>query len=248
MNSKRLQDKVVVIVGAGGLLGQEFVRAVVAEGGLAAAADLQKPAAVSGVHPVDVDITSEDSVERMVADLQKKFGRIDAVVNAAYPKNDRYGEAFEKLSYKDFCENVNLHLGGYFLVCQRMALFFKRQGRGNIVNVASIYATATPRFEIYEGTSMTVPVEYAAIKAGIVQMSRYLARYFKDWNVRVNCISPGGILNGQPQAFLERYNAFGKTKGMLDKADLNGTLVFLLSDASSFVNGQNIIVDDGWTL
>jgi NAD(P)-dependent dehydrogenase (short-subunit alcohol dehydrogenase family) len=197
---------------------------------------------------VAVDITSERSVEAMLARVRKRYGRIDAVVNSAYPKNRRFGRPFERTRYRDFCDNAARHLGGYFLVSQKSALFFKKQGGGNLVNLASIYAGAVPRFDIYRGTGKSMPVEYAAIKAGIVQMSRWMAAYAKKWRVRVNCISPGGILDGQSAAFLKRYNAFGASKGMLDAADVCGTLVFLLSDASRHVTGQNITVDDGWTL
>lgn len=249
MNKKPLLDaKIVVITGAGGLLGREFVKAVVSEGGTAVALDIRKFPKSKNIYPVVIDITSEASVRRMIAQVKKKFGRIDAVVNCAFPKNKRFGTHFEHVRYKDFCENINLHLGGYFLVSQQMALFFKKQGHGNIVNMASIYGVIAPRFEIYKGTAMTSPVEYAAIKSAIVHLTKYMARYFKGWNVRVNSISPGGIRDGQPNAFQKKYDHFGSTKGMLDPADLSGTLVFLLSDMSRHVNGQNMVVDDGWSL
>ena len=95
---------------------------------------------------------------------------------------------------------------------------------------------------------MTSPVEYAVIKAGIAHLTRYMARYFKTWNVRVNSISPGGIRDGQPDIFQKKYDRFGSGKGMLDPSDLCGALLFLLSAMSRYVNGQNIIVDDGWSL
>ncbi len=243
-----LKNKIVIVTGAGGLLGREFVKAVVAEGGKVAAADIKRLDGSSNVFPVQVDVNSTESVDQMIETVKKKFGRIDAVVNSAYPRNKRYGAKFEAVRYEDFCENVNLQLGGYFLVSQRLAIFFKKQGHGNIINLGSMYATAAPRFSIYDGTPMTMPVEYAAIKAGVVQLTRYMANYFKGWNVRANCISPGGILDAQPKAFLKKYNVFGKTKGMLDRTDINGTLVYLLSDLSRYMNGQNLIVDDGWTL
>ena len=243
-----LEGKVVVITGAGGLLGRTFVKAIVDAGGQVVAVDIRKLIAEKNVHSLMADITSVTSLRKMITHVKTRFGRIDAVVNTAYPKNKRYGCRFEDVQYKDFCENVNTHLGGYFLASQQMALFFKKQGYGNIINMASIYGVVAPRFEIYKGTNMTVPVEYAAIKSGIIHLTRYMARYFKEWNVRVNSISPGGIRDGQPDAFQEKYDSFGSGKGMLDPLDLCGTLLFLLSDMSRFVNGQNIIVDDGWSL
>ena len=106
----------------------------------------------------------------------------------------------------------------------------------------------TPKFAIYNETEMTSPVEYAAIKAGLIHLTKYMAKYLKGKNIRVNTISPGGILNNQPKQFLKKYNNQCSTKGMLDAKDLNGTLIFLLSDASSYLNGQNIVVDDGFCL
>jgi NAD(P)-dependent dehydrogenase (short-subunit alcohol dehydrogenase family) len=105
-----------------------------------------------------------------------------------------------------------------------------------------------PKFEIYDNTEMTMPVEYAAIKSGMLHLTKYMAKYFKGRNIRVNAISPGGILDSQPEEFLKKYNQECLTKGMLNGCDLNGTLVFLLSDMSMYINGQNIVVDDGFSL
>jgi NAD(P)-dependent dehydrogenase (short-subunit alcohol dehydrogenase family) len=95
---------------------------------------------------------------------------------------------------------------------------------------------------------MTMPVEYNIIKHGLISMMKYIAKYYKGFNIRTNCISPGGIFNNQPKEFLEKYNKYALNKGILDKSDINGTLLFLLSDLSKYINGQNIVVDDGWSL
>jgi NAD(P)-dependent dehydrogenase (short-subunit alcohol dehydrogenase family) len=195
-----------------------------------------------------LDITSQHSVKSLIASLQERHGRIDAVVNNAYPRNSNYGHKLEDVAYVDFCENVDLHLGGYFLVAQQFALFFREHGGGNIINMSSIYGVMPPRFEVYADTPMTMPVEYAAIKSAVIHLTRYFAQYFKGDGIRVNCISPGGILDGQPEAFLKGYNAYCASKGMLDPQDVCGSLIFLLSDASKHVTGQNLVVDDGFSL
>jgi NAD(P)-dependent dehydrogenase (short-subunit alcohol dehydrogenase family) len=117
-----------------------------------------------------------------------------------------------------------------------------------IKNIASIYGVIVPRFEIYEHTKMTTPLEYAVIKAGIIHITKYLAKYLKGNNIRVNCISLGGILDNQTESFLANYESKYLNKGMLSCKDISGTLVYLLSDLSEYVNGHNVIVDDGFTL
>jgi NAD(P)-dependent dehydrogenase (short-subunit alcohol dehydrogenase family) len=143
---------------------------------------------------------------------------------------------------------VGLNLGGYFVTSQIFSKYFQNQGYGNIVNISSIYGVISPKFEIYKGTSMTTSVEYAAFKSGLIHLTKYMAKYFKGMGIRVNAISPGGILDAQHELFLKAYNAQCSSVGMLDKGDINGSLLYLLSDLSKYVNGQNIVVDDGFSL
>lgn len=257
--SDTLTNKVIVITGGAGTLGRAFSTALVRNGGTVIVADRDLDAAETvaaslhgagpgRAHAMSMDITDAGSINAAISAIRERHAKVDAVVNNAYPRNPRYGRRMEDVAYADFCDNVGMHLGGYFLVAQQFAAAFKSQGHGNIVNMSSIYGVIAPRFEVYESTPMTMPVEYAAIKAGVLHLTRYFAQYLKGTGIRVNAISPGGILDKQPQAFLERYNALCATKGMLDKDDITGTLVFLLSDASAFVNGQNIVVDDGFAL
>ncbi|TKB95377.1 MAG: SDR family oxidoreductase [Nitrospira sp.] len=254
-----LTNKVIVITGGAGLLGGRFCSAVAEQGGIAVVADVDGAGAAhvaeqlasqyqGRAEAASLDITNSESVTTLIAKLQKQYGRMDAVVNSAYPRNRNYGRKLEDVTYEDFCENVGLHVGGYFLVMQQFGLFFKKQGDGNIVNVASIYGTMAPRFDMYKGTSMTMPVEYAAIKAAVVHLTRYFAQYFKVDGIRVNCISPGGIIDNQDEKFLREYNSRCGDKGMLDPQDISGSLLFLLSDASKYITGQNLIVDDGFSL
>lgn len=254
-----LEGKAVVITGGAGKIGSEFVRAVAASGAIAVIADANEAAGsvladeirnVTGgraeFHPLD--ITSKDSAQIFITALHEKHGRIDALVNNAYPRNSRYGRRFEDVTFDDFCDNMGMHVGGYFLMSQQFGNYFRKQGHGNIINMASIYGVVAPRFEIYDDTPMTMPVEYAAIKSAVIHLTKYLAKHYKGCNIRVNCISPGGILDKQPEAFIAKYGEYALSKGMLDPQDISGTLLYLLSDMASFVNGQNIVVDDGWSL
>jgi len=254
-----LKDKIVVVTGGAGLLGRAFVESIAKNNGIAVIADVNEESGAevkrqmldSGLHNVDfvvVDIRSKSSINLAIDALHKKYGKISAWVNNAYPRNKNYGRKFFDVEYEDFCENINLNLGGYFLASQQIALYFQKQGYGNIINISSVYGVIAPRFEIYNDTAMTMPVEYAAIKSGLLHLGKFMAKQFKGMNIRVNSLSPGGIFDNQPEEFLSRYKQLCTNKGMLDKEDLQGTLIYLLSDMSRYVNGQNIIVDDGFTL
>lgn len=253
------QNLVVVVIGGAGLLGKSFcisladqgATLVVADKNINEAAKVAKEINSSGIgsaESFEVDITKMPSVLSLIDKLLEKYGRIDAVVNSAYPKGPNYGAMVDNVTYEDFCNSINLHLGGYFLVSQQFGIFFKKQGYGNLVNLASIYSFMPPRFEIYSDTKITMPVEYSAIKAGVLQLTRYFASYYKGTGLRFNCLSPGGILDGQDIQFTSKYLDFCNSKGMLEAKDLTGTLLYLLSDASKYLTGQNIVVDDGFTV
>ncbi len=255
MQSNALKNKVIVITGGAGNIGQCFVRGVSDRGGIAIVADINLKAAQllteecqGNAYAAHLDITSKDSVMALISDLMQKYGRIDALVNNAYPRNKNYGKKLEDVTYTDFCENINMHLGGYFLVAQQFCLAFKKQGYGNVVNISSIYGSIAPRFEVYKDTKMTMPIEYAAIKSAVEQLTRYFAQYFKGTGIRINSLSPGGVAAGQPGEFLAAYNGKCASKGMLDAKDVVGALMFLLAGDSQFITGQNLIVDDGFSL
>jgi NAD(P)-dependent dehydrogenase (short-subunit alcohol dehydrogenase family) len=255
-----LNGKVVVITGGAGLIGKEFVRAVVENCGIAIIADINEEIGLqvkesllqelntTNIDFIKLDITSKKSLIYCINYIDTKYGKIDALVNNAYPRNKNYGRHFFDVEYEDFIQNLGLNLGGYFTASQQFAKYFKKQGNGNIINISSIYGVVAPKFEIYDNTPMTMPVEYAAIKSGLIHLTKYMAKYFKGMNIKVNALSPGGIFDHQPETFLDKYKEKCLNKGMLDKSDLKGTLVYLISDMSRYVNGQNIIVDDGFSI
>lgn len=254
--SELVRDKVVIVTGGAGLLGKTFCQAIADNGGVAVVAEYDIAIAEklctslenASIVPAQVNITDKNSIKALITTISEKYGRIDALVNSAYPRNKNYGKHFFEVAYSDFCENVGMNLGGYFLTSQQFAAYFEKQGYGNIINLASIYGVIAPRFEIYDNTQMTTPVEYAAIKSGLIHLTKYMAKYFKGKNIRVNTISLGGIEDKQPEPFLKAYREFCLNKGMLNAKDISGTVLYLLSDLSEFVNGQNIVVDDGFTL
>lgn len=252
-----LNNKSILVVGAAGRIGQDIVRGALEAGANVVALD-SNPQALSDLEQNYqdqkrllcgvVDITDKLSIEHMLRAGEDRFGVIDGAVNTAYPRNANYGRKFFEVTYEDFCENLSMHLGGYFLFMQQCAKFsMDRNQKFSLVNMSSIYGVMAPRFDVYAGTDMTMPVEYAAIKAGLIHMTRYANAYTRG-AFRANCVSPGGILAGQDTGFLERYNNHCMTKGMLDSKDIVGAILYLLSDASEFVVGQNFVVDDGFSL
>jgi NAD(P)-dependent dehydrogenase (short-subunit alcohol dehydrogenase family) len=255
-----LDGKVIVITGGAGLIGQEFAKAVMSQGGIAVIADIDEKRIQYTVKELaqkfpsgkidafKLNVISKDSLQECINYVDRKYKKIDALINNAYPRNKNYGRHFFDVEYDDFVENLGMNLGGCIIPSQLFSLYFQKQGYGNIINISSIYGVIAPKFEIYDNTEMTMPVEYAAIKSGMLHLTKYMAKYFKGKNIRVNAISPGGILDSQPKEFLSKYNQQCSTKGMLDAKDLNGALIFLLSDMSSYINGQNIVVDDGFIL
>jgi len=251
-----LSSKVVLVAGACGLLGQQIVREIVEQNGCVLATDIDAEKAKNlfqslpseQVHFAPMDITDADSIDKAIAIGSDYFGLLDACVNSAYPRSEKWGKSFEELEIEYIQENLKLQLGGAIILSQRLMKQFVLQEHGNFIHISSIQGIAAPKFEHYDGTSMSSSIVYSAVKSGVIAMTRWLAKYNKNKNIRVNCVSPGGILDNQPQSFLEKYRASCTSKGMLDPEDVVGTILFLLSDQSKFINGQNVVVDDGWTL
>ncbi|PST87759.1 flagellin modification protein A [Photobacterium iliopiscarium] len=254
---KLLENKTILIAGAGGLLGSLLVSKIIAQGGRVIAADINKKAMKERLESLDVDITDEYLTlttlditnEKSVSELFLSHIGIDGAVNSTYPRNKTYGAHFFDVSLESFNENISLHLGSAFLFTQQCAKYFKNSNTPfSLVNISSIYGVIAPKFEIYNNTPMTMPVEYAAIKSAIQHLIKYTVAYVNDSRFRINCVSPGGIFDNQPSAFLDAYKKNTHGAGMLDVEEIVGSILFLLSEQSRYVTGQNIIVDDGFSL
>lgn len=196
----------------------------------------------------ELDITNDKSVCNALDVALKCFEKVDVLINNAYPRNKQYGSDFWDVTYESFCENISMNLGGYFNVSKIFARHFTNVGAGNIINVASVYGVIAPRFDIYNTESFTMPIEYSVIKSGLIHMTKYMSKYFKGQNIRINSLSPGGIYNGHSETFQDSYKDYCLSKGLLDPNDVVGALLFMVSDESKYIKGQNICVDDGFTL
>lgn len=252
-----LEDRVAVVTGGSGLLGKEFCSGLADFGANVIIADINEEESLKVVKNINndaggknadylyLDINSEESIKEFTREVLEKYGTIDVLVNNAYPRNSRYGTIFEDVEFDSFQENIISHMGGYFLVSQKISKLMMKQKSGVIINMASIYGVLGPNFSIYERTDMTMPVEYSMIKAGIINFTRYLSTYLASHNIRVNSISPGGIFDDQPQEFVEKYCSKVPLGRMASPSDIVGSLIFLASDASKYITGQNIVVDGG---
>ena len=253
-----LKDKIIAVVGANGRIGSALCKEIFKQNGTAVLCDLKENETFRAnlaketnkeVLFVKTDICDKNSLQSVIKKISSKFGKIDGFVNAAYPLAKSHEQKpYYELEFDEICESLSVHLGGFILAAQEFVKFFKQQGYGNIVNLSSIMGVYAPKFENYAGTSMQSSVEYSVIKAGINHLGVWLAKELFNTKIRVNTLASGGILDAQPQSFLDAYRRCCASKGMLEAGDVCGTLVFLLSDLSKFINGQTLVVADGWGL
>lgn len=253
----RLDKKVAFVTGGAGLIGTEVTKALADAGAKVVILDINKEKGnkLANACKKDkkevifekFDITNLDGINQAIDILKSKYGHIDVWVNAAYPQTHDWGNKLEDLSLELWQKNVDMQLNSYAWVSRAVCLVMQKQKRGSLINFGSIYGVVGSNFSIYEGTDLTTPMAYSAIKGGIVNLGRYLASYFGKFNVRVNTICPGGMLDKQNQTFKKNYSK-NTPLNRMGKADEAATAVlFLASDASSYITGIILMVDGGWT-
>ncbi len=238
--------KIIIIIGSNGIIGSTLSK-FLSKKNIIVNADLNNNI-YNHKNFIKTDITKEVSIKNLIKKVKFKYKKIDVLINCAYPKNKNWGKSFINSSEKDIKDNLHSQLGSSIIICRNFYHYFKEQGYGNVILLSSIQSEKAPYFNHYENTNMVSPIEYSAIKSGVTSVVKYMAKFSKDKNIRFNAISPGGILNYQPKSFLRRYKKNCINKGMLNPEDLLSAFLFLIDDGSQYINGQNIIVDDGWSL
>ena len=244
---KLLEKKIILITGGSGLLGNAFVDEIKNNGGTPINADINHDTDLANGQ-VFMDITDRDSIQSALDLVIKQYRSIHGLVNNAYPRTDDWGLHFEDINGHSWKKNVDYQLNSCFEVCQAYCKHLvENERKGSIINVASIYGIVGPDFSVYADTPMTMPAAYSAIKGGIINFTRYLASYYGHRGIRVNAVSPGGIFNNQPEKFVTQYEKKVPLKRMGQPEDIAPGVCFLLSDKSSYITGQNLVIDGGWT-
>lgn len=252
-----LRDLVVIVTGGAGQLGRSFTGALVAAGAKIAVIDRLPVEKAANVLPIVCDIIDRAALERALVQIEKEWGAPFGLVNAAAidsPPDAPPEEngPFETYPEASFDRIMDINVKGTFLCCQVFGGAMAAQGRGSIVNIASIYGMVSPDQSLYQyrrdrGKVFFKPVAYSTSKSALYNLTRYLAAYWGAKGVRVNTLTLGGVYNNQDPAFLERYQAKVPLGRMAAPTEYNGVVQFLLSDAASYVTGSNFVVDGGFT-
>lgn len=264
-----LSEKVGVIIGGAGKMGQQFAGVLAEAGSQVILAD-QKEELIEqtlqnikcnkkkNISEFKCDVSSEESVKKLFDFVNQNFGRLDFLINNAMAKPNNYYQTFEEYSLETWKEVLDINLTGAFLSCREAVPLMKKSGGGSIVMTSSIYGVVSPDQRLYKdctpgknpyGTSFSLntPGVYSASKGGLISFSKYLATLLAPENIRVNVLIPGGVFDGQEESFHQAYKEKTPMNRMATWSDFNGAILFLVSSASRYMTGSNLIIDGGWT-
>ena len=263
MNMRKVFDfsnRVIVITGAAGLLGSEYADGFCQAGGNVVLADknfekckklaakLEKKYGVKPL-PIKLDVTNPNSIKKMVTHITKKISKIDVLVNnAIYPEIGKIKKTkFEDFPLDVWKKGIDVNLTGMFLCSQQIGKIMKKQKNGVIINISSIYGIKGPDQRIYGKTKIIKSALYATTKGAVINFTKYLASYWNRTGIRVNTLSLGGVEENQDRNFKKKYSDKTMIGRMAKKDEYVGALLFLSSDASSYMTGSNLVIDGGWS-
>lgn len=257
-----LKNRVAIVTGGAGHIGSAIAEALAELGANIAILDISLESCLAVCErismeyalealPLAIDLAQEEHIRIVPDKVINKFGRLDIMVNCAafvgISNLPGWVAPFEEQHVKKWKLALDLNLTAPFILTQACASALKNSGNGSVINIASIYGLVGPDMRIYEGTALGNPAAYAASKGGLLQLTRWLSTVLAP-DVRVNAITPGGVWRNQPKAFHEKYIERTPLKRMAIEEDLKGAVVYLAGDLSSYVTGQNLVVDGGWTV
>ena len=241
------KNKVGIITGGNGRLGKTFAESLSSMGNKIHIFDISDNYSFVSENIIyhKVDITNEKDVFKAVDNIVNEYEKIDFLINNAALQ---ITNSFENMSIDDFKKSIDVNLNASYVCIKAVSRYMMEAKSGNIINIGSIYGVVSADPSIYGNSGLNSPDAYAASKGGLIHLTKYLAVNLAKYNIRVNAISPGGVFDNQPDEFMKKYLPKVPMNRMLDRKELIGPLMFLLSDASSYITGQNIIVDGGFTL
>ena len=252
-----LEGRVAIVTGGMGQLGQTYVDGLAERGARVVSFDVEDGPVPDGAKALRVDVTDRSSIQHALDEVVGEWGVPDVLVNNAALDSPPDAPAeevgpFENYPEASFDAVMDVNVKGTFLCCQVVGAAMAQEGRGSIVNVSSVYGLLSPVQGLYEfrrarGETFVKPVAYSVSKSAVLNLTRYLATYWADAGVRVNALSPGGVYDGQPDDFVARLATRIPLGRMAEVNEYQGALLFLCSDASSYMTGQNLIVDGGRT-
>lgn len=257
-NKFNLDGKVIIITGGMGLIGKAFAEASVQHGAHVVIADRKDAGSEEHARNlnkrfkremlgVTIDVTKREDVEELKKATLEKFRRIDGLINCHQNKTAKFFAKFEEYKDEDWDAVVETNLKGTYLTCQIIGSYMAEKGSGSIVNMPSTYSVVAPNQNLYKGTNIGCPAAYSASKGGVMALSQYLSTYWADKGVRVNQITPHGVWNNHEEQFEKNFSNLSPLKRMCYNHEVASAAIFLLSDASSYITGHNLMVDGGWT-
>ncbi len=264
LESFGVKDRVIIITGGAGLLGSTYADGFSGAGANVVLVDLdgdrcvkkaEEIAGKGGTPPLGIgcDISDKEEVAAMTRQVVSRYGRIDVLINnaAAYPEG--FFASFEEYSLEDWEKVMGVNVTGMFLCSQAVAGEMKKKQKGCIINIASIYGVVAPDQRIYQGAvlkgkQINTPLVYSTSKGAVISLTRYLAGYLAGSGIRVNSVTPGGVYSGQNEKFVRSYSERCPLGRMANPEEIFNAVYFLATDASSYINGHNLVVDGGWTV
>lgn len=235
-----------IITGGVGRLGKTFAQALEKNGNKVYLFDIVDDCDFvnENIKYIKVNIADENEVFSKVEEIYKKEKKIDFLINNAALQ---ITNNFEQMSIDDFRKSIDINLNASYICIKAVTQYMMNSKRGNIINIGSMYGVVSADPNMYGSSGLNSPDAYAASKGGLIHLTKYLAVNLAKYNIRVNAISPAGVFNNQPDEFMEKYLPKVPMNRMMDREELVGPLIFLLSNASSYVTGQNLIIDGGFT-